>query len=181
MEKKALIRTLHGSLQHEITRPRWSLGDSLYTVIIILITLSFVYKFKWVLNGPSSIPYSAVVAQEPVSPLTANGTITPTPSPQASLQNIVSYVTAKFESEGPEVVIEALNCFYSESKLDPLAKGKNRNSSVDVGIAQVNSVHGIPEEELKQYKLNIDAAYAIYKKRGWDAWYGRGCAKLAYR
>jgi hypothetical protein len=49
----------------------------------------------------------------------------------------------------------------------------NKNGSVDFGFMQVNSVHlgaDIKLSQLIDCKSNIDVAYEIYKKFGWNAW-----------
>jgi hypothetical protein len=94
----------------------------------------------------------------------------------SELEQIVAYITKKFAPEGKHVVVQAINCFYSESGLRNNAIGVNKNGSNDVGVAQINSIHGMSTEDRMDYKKNIDKAYKIYKSRGnWSAWYGKGC------
>ena len=94
----------------------------------------------------------------------------------SEFEQIVAYITKKFAPEGKHVVVQAINCFYSESGLRSNAVGVNRNGSNDVGVAQINSIHGMSTEDRMDYKKNIDKAYKIYKSRGnWSAWYGKGC------
>lgn len=94
----------------------------------------------------------------------------------SELEQIVAYITKKFAPEGKHVVVQAINCFYSESGLRSNAVGVNKNGTNDVGVAQINSIHGMSTEDRMDYKKNIDKAYKIYKSRGnWSAWYGKGC------
>lgn len=94
----------------------------------------------------------------------------------SEFEKIVAYITKKFSPEGKHVVVQAINCFYSESGLRSNAVGVNKNGSNDVGVAQINSIHGMSTEDRMNYKKNIDKAYKIYKSRGnWSAWYGKGC------
>lgn len=95
--------------------------------------------------------------------------------PRTELQEIVDYIVYKFEPEGKAVVVQAINCFYSESGLRNDAFGVNRNGTNDVGVAQINSIHGMSTEDRMDYRKNVDKAYQIYKSRGWDAWYGAHC------
>lgn len=91
-------------------------------------------------------------------------------------EKIVAYITKKFAPEGKHVVVQAINCFYSESGLRSNAVGVNKNGSNDVGVAQINSIHGMSTEDRMDYKKNIDKAYKIYKSRGnFSAWYGKLC------
>ena len=49
----------------------------------------------------------------------------------------------------------------------------NTNGTVDFGFMQVNSVHltkDITVAQLVDCKGNIDVAYEVYKKSGWNAW-----------
>jgi hypothetical protein len=63
---------------------------------------------------------------------------------------------------------KVLSC--ENHRLNPSARGMNTNGTSDVGIFQINSVHGIPEYYLKDWRTNIDIAYQIYKASGWNAW-----------
>lgn len=92
------------------------------------------------------------------------------------LEQIVAYITKKFAPEGKHVVVKAIQCFYSESGLRSNAVGVNKNGSNDVGVAQINSIHGMSTEDRMDYKKNIDKAYKIYKSRGsFEAWYAPAC------
>lgn len=95
----------------------------------------------------------------------------------SEFEQIVAYITKVFAPEGKHVVVQAINCFYSESGLRSNAVGINRNGTNDVGVAQINSIHGMSTEDRMDYKKNIDKAYKIYKSRGnnFDAWYAKGC------
>ena len=105
--------------------------------------------------------------------------ITPTPTP-SELEEVVAYVARKFEPEGKQVVVRAINCFYSESGLRPNAVGQNKDAhkSKDHGVAQLNDYwHKLTEAEKTDIHANIDKAYKIYKGRGgnFSAWYGKLC------
>jgi hypothetical protein len=59
-----------------------------------------------------------------------------------------------------------------ESGLRPDAVNRyNRNGSVDVGLLQVNSVHGISEKDLLNPYANAGYAYAIYNEQGTGPWF----------
>lgn len=92
------------------------------------------------------------------------------------LEQIVSYITKVFAPEGKQVVVKAIQCFYGESGLRNNAVGVNKNGTNDVGVAQINSIHGMSTEDRMNYKKNIDKAYKIYKSRGnFSAWYAPAC------
>ena len=108
-------------------------------------------------------------------PLTPTAIPTPT-----ELEQVVAYITRKFEGEGKDVVVRAINCFYSESGLRVKAVGQNSDEprSKDHGVAQLNDYwHKLTEAQKTEYKANIDKAYEIYKGRGdnFSAWYGKRC------
>jgi len=108
-------------------------------------------------------------------------TPTPTPEPTPSeLEEIVAYITRTFEPEGKDVVVEAINCFYSESGLRTDAYNFNSNNTSDHSVAQINSVHigRFGDGFTKDWKENIDTAYKIYKEQGWNPWYGKLCNEL---
>lgn len=105
--------------------------------------------------------------------------IEPTPMP-SELEQIVAYIARKFEPEGKDVVVRAINCFYSESGLRANAVGQNtdKHRSKDHGVAQLNDYwHNLTPEMKTDIYANIDKAYEIYKGRGgnFSAWYGKLC------
>jgi len=103
--------------------------------------------------------------------------VTPTPTPEPTVENIVSYIAKVFRPEGTSVVVKAIDCFYSESGLRTEAYNWNPKSNTeDRGVAQINSVHKLTPEQAHNFIKNIDKAYEIYKSRGnFSAWYGKGC------
>jgi len=118
------------------------------------------------------------------TPLTANSQMvvgeTRGADTKSELPEIVAYIAYKFEPEGKDVVVKAINCFYSESGLRSNAVGQNSDGprSKDWNVAQLNDYwHNLSEEEKTDYKANIDRAYQIYKGRGgnFSAWYGKLC------
>lgn len=58
----------------------------------------------------------------------------------------------------------------AESRFKPDAININRDGSVDIGIFQINSVHGYDREWLKDVRNNLTAAREIYEKQGLTAW-----------
>jgi len=110
-----------------------------------------------------------------ISPLSDSQHIVYAAEGKSELQEITDYVIKKFEPEGRQVAVKALACFISESGLRNEAVNVNHNGTNDVGVAQINSIHGLSTEDRMNYKKNIDKAYQIYKSRGWNAWYGAYC------
>jgi len=127
---------------------------------------------------PSPTPLKNKVADKE-SPELAVVITTPTPK-NSELVDIVAYIAQVFEPEGKEVVVQAINCFYSESGLREDAVGQNTDEhrSKDHGVAQLNDYwHSLTPQQKTDYKANIDKAYDIYKGRGgnFSAWYGKRC------
>lgn len=151
-----------------ITLKKKTWKDVTYIVLVVLVASALLIDAK---NSdlPVISPIPAVQAQVIATP-----TITP-----SELESIVAYITRVFEPEGKDVVVQAINCFYSESGLRPDAVGHNSDSvgSTDWGIAQLNSYwQNLTDAERTTIKANIDKAYKIYKGRGnFSAWYGKRC------
>lgn len=157
--------------------------------LILLVEIAFVFyclKHRLVSDiiRPVVPGVEAAVASTPTEsvigaigvPLTATATPAPEATPTPSeLEEVIAYIVRIFEPEGKDVVVKAINCFYSESGLRPEAYNKNRNGTEDRGVAQINSLHGLTAEEAHDIYKNIDKAYNIYKSRGFDAWYGKLC------
>jgi hypothetical protein len=81
-------------------------------------------------------------------------------------QTIQEEICSVFGKDCPE----ALRIFTCESGLRPSAKGTNTNGSTDVGIAQINSIHSIPEAYLKNPHINILVAKQMFDSQGWGPW-----------
>lgn len=58
----------------------------------------------------------------------------------------------------------------AESGLRTNARNVNRNGSTDTGWLQINSVHGIPAQQLLDPAACAAAAYRIWSNSGWTAW-----------
>lgn len=69
--------------------------------------------------------------------------------------------------EAPDVMLAIAK---AESGLDPNATNVNKNGSSDIGIFQINSVHGYDDLSLFDPDTNIEAARKVYEKQGLTAW-----------
>lgn len=69
--------------------------------------------------------------------------------------------------ENPAVMIAVAK---AESGLNPLAAHINTNGTRDIGLMQVNSVHGHDDLEMFDVDKNLKAARAVYDKQGITAW-----------
>ena len=69
--------------------------------------------------------------------------------------------------ENPKVMIAIAK---AESNLDPNATNVNTNGSTDIGLFQINSIHGEDELSLFDVDKNIAVARKIYDKQGLSAW-----------
>src|SRR3990167_3882890 len=100
--RQSLIARIH----QLTTAPRWGIGDLLYLCLVVIITISIANRIEWAKSAPQLPPGWTIMAAPPVTtPLgTVNATTEPvalpTPSPQASLRNIVEHIAATFEPEG---------------------------------------------------------------------------------
>lgn len=87
---------------------------------------------------------------------------------QTTEEQIIAYIWEKFGYEA-ESAFAILSC--ENGKLDPYAINiYNSDGSIDVGIFQINSIHGYSVEYLQDWKNNIDMAYGIFERDGWSAW-----------
>ena len=79
-------------------------------------------------------------------------------------EEIAQYICSK-----PWDCKKALKIARCESGLNPLATNKNKNGTVDRGILQINSIHGLRNSY--DWKTNIDfAIQKLYTLRGWKDW-----------
>jgi hypothetical protein len=114
-----------------------------------------------------SLLMGQVYAQEAPTP-------TPTPDPiQLAKEEIRRVFGDKAE--------EAIKVFTCEGlRSNRCNDGLNKDGSVDCGVAQINTIHGISRKWLLNYKINIAVAKQIYDEhRNWSAWYSsKSCHHL---
>ena len=189
-------RNARGSNQYRARR-RNNLDWSVLLFLACMLAFGLYFLISW-LSGPRKMVSPLPQAHADfLSPLPTNSaraglrvTATPTPSSPrtaqgevdepSELEQIVAYIARKFEPEGKDVVVRAINCFYSESGLRAHAVGQNTDEplSRDHGVAQLNDYwHRLTPAQKTDIYANIDKAYEIYKGRGdnFSAWYGRLC------
>ena len=127
----------------------------------------------------------AILTRPPViSPLPDSGysfsvqAMEPTPTPKnPGKTEIIAYIAKVWEKEGVYEQARAISCFVSESGLRANAYNFNSNGTYDAGISQLNSIHNLPDEVVYDPYKNIDYAFKLYKRRGWQSWYGAECQK----
>lgn len=92
--------------------------------------------------------------------------------------NIVAYIMEVFGKYGTHIGVQAIECFYSESGLRAEAVNEsNSNGTIDRGVAQINSVHGMSKEDAHDFRKNIDMAEKVFLRAGksFRPWYGSRC------
>ena len=165
--KKTLINYIGFSAYEDANYKNHNVLSTLraFTLILIPTFICMVYGNYNVkqdlLNPLISINEIEVQAQEP----------TPTPEPDkcSLIENeIEQYICEVFE-EDYEDAMTILSC---ENKgLNPLAiNDANSNGSIDVGIFQINSIHGFTVEEMQDWKANVDFAHKLFERGGWYQW-----------
>jgi hypothetical protein len=127
---------------------RWSFR---LAIIIFVVSVSMAALQIPVANAPKAD------AQMPYAPITQS----------TQSEQIKAYIKTVFGDQADNAY-KVLAC--ENGRLNPNARGMNTNGTSDVGIFQINSVHGVPESYLKDWRTNVDIAYQIYKGSGWGAW-----------
>ena len=119
---------------------------------------------------PTTIPRKQDGKERQILP-----TLTPTPKPKASLttdQTIADYIASKDWDYGTAIRIAKSENFWNFNKhFDCNRTNVNKDGSIDRGIFQINSVHTdiSPEDAFDCFK-NIDYAYNLWKRQGWQPW-----------
>lgn len=173
--KKDRSNKVLGSNQFKMRNKTDIQNAKLLVGYLMIFTAMLVGAHTYKSSNPEFISPVAVQKAEAVS------IVSPTPANAPSeLVEIVAYITEVFEPEGKQVVVRAINCFYSESGLRKDAVGQNTDGpkSKDHGVAQLNDYwHNLTSDQKTEVKANIDKAYQIYKGRGgnFSAWYGKLC------
>lgn len=104
-----------------------------------------------------------------------SATPTNTPSPTPTLEPEQVLVEKEIRHVFGKHAEQALKVARCESGLRPKVcnDGVNKNSTVDCGTFQVNTVHKIERKWLKNYQINIRVAYQLFEEGGyhWGHWY----------
>jgi len=96
---------------------------------------------------------------------------------------VVEAIRYGFGDLGEKIVQEAIKVGRCESGLRETAvNSKNNNKSVDSGIFQINSVHGVPTRFLKDLRINVAMARELYDDQKWQPWASSGkCHGLSHQ
>lgn len=110
-----------------------------------------------------------------VNPATQAGSLTPVsgsnlPSDTLSNYNVWQLAELAYgEGFGDQSVVAAAVAM-AESGGNPNAVNQDSDGSHDVGLWQINSVHGYSDAQMKNPYYNVAAAKAVYDSSGWGAW-----------
>lgn len=102
-----------------------------------------------------------------------------TPAGGVSAETIAVVKAYIMDVFGPLNGPRAIRIAACESGFNPEALNHNKNGTHDGGIFQLNSGGtvqslGLTFNETKDYKKNIEAAYRLFRQRGWRPWVCRG-------
>ena len=90
--------------------------------------------------------------------------------PEAIVEVKELTIEEKIAKTFPENPMIMLAIAKAESGMNPLASHKNTNGSVDIGLFQINSIHGKDQLELFDVDHNLEVARQVYEKQGLGAW-----------
>lgn len=135
-----------------------------FTVILALTSLCLVY-------GNYNVEQDLINPLISINEVQQVQAVEPTPEPDkcSPIENeIEQYICEVFEDDY-EDAMTILSC--ENASLNPLAiNDANSNGSTDVGIFQINSIHGFTVAEMQDYRLNVDFAHKLMHRDTWSAW-----------
>lgn len=132
----------------------WRFRGALFVFSVYAITISFLF-----LSVPTLFAEAPKTAQALTSPSVVD-------HPLSEHDQIVAYIKQVFGDQASNA-FKILSC--ENPHLNPDATGHNTNGTIDSGIFQLNSIWANPVL-LINWKTNIDLAYQIYKRGGWNEW-----------
>lgn len=106
-------------------------------------------------------------------------TLTPSPTPnrevleEAGIENPsqeAGYIPQVIKEVFGDKAEEAGRVAFCESSHRADAVNRNRNGSVDVGLFQINSIHGQSTEDMRDPVKNAEFAHELYEAQGWRPW-----------
>lgn len=143
-----------------------------FVICLSLLGILSIFKFidEHTFRNPIIIRFqSPIINKDMVSPVGSKSAYL-IPQAEAEEPTLEEYVISKFGKHGQI----ALAVFKAESGLREDAYNVNTNGSIDVGVAQINSVHftkeGCSLKELIEWKKNVNCAYQIFEASGFNAW-----------
>lgn len=104
----------------------------------------------------------------------------PTPTVAPLSPTVEQLIKEAFRDQGEKIVDQALKVARCESGQRPHAINiKNKNKSKDIGVFQINSVHGVNSRFLYDPRVNVAVARKLFDEQGWQPWYSsRKCHGL---
>lgn len=149
-----------------VDRPQYNL------VLILLFIMTTITGFLYL-----DALADRVEAKEMLSPLADAMIVEKQVEKPVAVYTHPKTIEDKIKALWPNDWETAIKVFTCESGLNPTAYNENTNGSIDVGIAQVNSIHGVSAKMLTDVDVNLAVARQIYDNAGgWTPWvcYTRG-------
>jgi hypothetical protein len=138
-------------------------NEKLKPIVLFATTLTLISfaKLTGAILDTKKVQVEAAEYQKPVVVVTGQENYT-------EKQKIYAYIVEVFGDQAANAITIINTC--ENKDFNPKATNWNSNGTEDVGIFMINSVHGYSEEQLQDWKFNIDAAKKIYDNNGWSAW-----------
>lgn len=128
-------------------------------------------KAVWAFQGRAQIGMDGVVGPTTQAKLNVGAASIA----NTSVATITAYINTRFGSAAA-LANKVATC--ESSKIETNI-GLNTNGTYDMGVFQVNTVHGNTaafRASMLNYKSNIDYAYTLYASQGWTPWNSsKGC------
>ena len=168
-----IVRTLKNRIRRneEIVKTRKAKKAMLQVAGVIafmlavngLINVAEAYKTETLVVENTPIHLDAGGSQEKVEDTLSTGT----DRDGVAVVETIEEKIAKAFPENPEMMIAIAK---AESGMNPKAMHTNTNGSIDIGLFQINSVHGHDQLSLIDVDKNIEVAREVYEKQGLTAW-----------
>lgn len=151
----------------------------LSTVTTLLLTIFFGVQqlvnwgntHKILARTPIEMKIQNPVVIEEVKPLTVISPVVMEELTPKFDTDIEKYICEKFGQMDCKIAVAVAK---AESGLRENAININTNGTIDVGIYQINSIHfnkeGCSLKEIADQYKNVDCAYSIWEKQGWNPW-----------
>ena len=139
--------------------------------VIFLLVMAIAYFVCWLYENE---PEPTIISPAPETRVVVKTVLAS--EYKVTEMEVIKMIVSEFEEFGSRVVTQALDIAYCESKYNANAVHVNKNGTRDVGVFQINSIHGYPEYQLKAAWENINIAKQMYKKSGWRPWVCRTVA-----
>ncbi|HFC77038.1 MAG TPA: hypothetical protein ENJ27_02310 [Candidatus Moranbacteria bacterium] len=175
-----IIKKTKTKIKNELTKKRSiknkKVKKALFVIFLLFVDCYVIFNITNQLKANWTVHIVAVNADDKVAILRSDDKSQAGVSASLNVKggdNTPPSIEDKIKKAFPDNWETMLAIAKAESRLIPTAEHTNKNGTKDIGLFQINSIHGYDSNKLKDVDFNINVAREIYDRQGiaaWSAW-----------